>query len=84
MVKKKENKRETDTWKLDRGEDLYVIAGEPLPNGEIKAKYFFSNEIPLAVVGGEGMKRSIKVSYSSIANDNEQLLHFLYGKTRTQ
>lgn len=88
MTKKKESARKdiSDTLEsLDTsGKGVYVYAGYVLPNGEVKANYFASNDIPLLKAGAGNMKRTLKISYSSVANDNEQLLHQLFSKTRNR
>jgi len=69
---------------LDKGEGIYVVTGSPLHTGKVKVDFFFSNNIPKLEITTLGIKRVIEVSYSSVANDNKELLHFLYGKTRSQ
>lgn len=67
---------------LDTGEGVDVAIGQTLPSGELKATFFASNKIPPLKTGTDNMKRNLKISYSSIANDNEQLLHFLFKKSK--
>ena len=68
---------------LDTGEGIYVVTGSPLPSGEMKADFFYSNTIPKLEITTLGKKREVEVSISSIADENKELLHFLFGKTRT-
>ena len=65
-------------------EGVYVYTGYRLPNGEVRTNYFASNQMPRLKAGTDNMKRTLKVSYSSIANENEQLLHQLFSKTRNR
>lgn len=87
MIKKREKTYLTGDFvknldKLDTGDGLYIIAGAPLPNGEIRAKFFYSNEVPILELGTGNIIRKINISYSSVAEDNDKLLHFLFRKTR--
>ncbi len=84
--KRKLAKRDiTDTLEsLDTGEGVYISVGDAFPGGEVRVKFFASNQVPKLRVRTNNAKRSLKIFYSSIANDNEQLLHLLFGKTRKQ
>lgn len=86
MIKKKVsdkmNNLPATLGSLDTGEGVDVIIGDTLPSGEIKATFFASNKMPPLKAGTDNMKRTLKISYSSIANDNEQLLHFLFKKSK--
>lgn len=88
MLKKKgsaKNDPPTILESLDpMGEGVYVAIGDGLPNGEMKATFFASNEMPPLRAGADNMKRTLKISYASVANDNERLLHLLFRKTRKQ
>lgn len=64
------------------GEGGYYATGYVLPGKEVKTNFFASNNIPLLKIKTLGIERIINVSFSSAANDNEQLLHLLFSKTR--
>jgi len=67
---------------LDTGDGLYIAIGDPLPNGDVKVNYFYSNEIPKLKAKVGNTVRQMKISYDSVAYDNNQLLHLLFGKTK--
>ena len=89
MIKKKEPAKKDiadilENYTTETGDDMYVMTGDALPNGEVKAKYFASNQMPRLKAGTDNMKRTLKISFSSVAQDNEQLLHQLFSKTRNK
>ncbi len=67
---------------LDTGEGIEIVTGSPLHTGKIKAGFFYSNNFPDIEINTLNDKRVLKVSVSSIEDDNRELLHFLFGKTR--
>lgn len=68
---------------LDTGNGVDVSLSDTLPNGELKATFFASNKVPSLKAGTGNMKRNLKISYSSVANDNKQLLHLLFKKSKS-
>ncbi len=68
---------------LDTGNGVDVSLSDTLPNGQLKATFFASNKVPPLKAGNDNMKRNIKISYSSVANDNKQLLHLLFKKSKS-
>lgn len=86
MTKKKGSVKEDlpgDLDAFDTGSGVDFSLSDTLPNGELKTTYFASNKMPPLKVGTDNMKRTLKISYSSIADDNEQLLHFLFKKSKS-
>jgi hypothetical protein len=69
---------------LDTGEGIEVATSSPLFVGKVKAHFFYSNNFPDIEINTLNGKRSIKVSVSSVEDDNRELLHFLFAKTRTK
>ncbi len=67
---------------MDPGSGVDFSLSDTLPNSKLKATYFASNKVSPLEIGLDNMKRIIKVSYSSAAYDNQQLLHFLFKKSK--
>jgi len=77
-----ENRLHDSLRSLEVGDGIYVATGSPLPNGEMKIDFFYSNNVPSLKISTLGMGRVLKVSFSSNENDNKELFHFLFSKTR--
>ena len=64
MIKKKEPAKKDiadilENYTTETGDDMYVMTGDALPNGEVKAKYFASNQMPRLKAGTDNMKRTL-------------------------
>ena len=69
---------------LDSGDGLYAVIGSALPDGTVDVDFFYSNELEKLKLKTAGKIRRIRISHSSTKQDNDELLHFLFGKTRAQ
>ncbi len=65
---------------------VHYYSGYPrVPGGEeIKVNYVASSQMPVLKIGEGNMKRNINVYYSSASSDNDELLHLLFGKSRSR
>jgi len=76
-----ERMRETIRKNFDYGEGAEVILGSNDGKSET-VSHFFTSRIPKLQIKSRNMEKTLDVEMSSVEEDNQSLLHFLFKKSK--